>query len=80
MNLSDPEVINMIAKIVAVNVVATLVLAVLSYALGAFLLDRLTDLDRWLDPSRIRGNGHPQLKHAPSQPPEPTAPSGRGYS
>lgn len=77
MNLSDPDVIDMIAKFVAVNVVATLVLAVLSYVLATVMLDRLEFLDRWLDPSRMTGNGHPRIKHAPSRPPEPTARNGR---
>lgn len=77
MHLSDPDVLDMIAKFVGVNVVTTLVLAVLSYVLATVMLDRLAAFDRWLDPSRMTRNGHSPLKNAPNQSPEPMAPSDR---
>lgn len=49
----DPEVLDMIAKVVGVNVVATLLLAVLSVVFSAVMLNGLAWLDRWLDPSRL---------------------------
>ena len=48
----DPEVVDMIGKFLAVNVVVTLLLAVLSYALSALMLNSLAAVDRWLNPSR----------------------------
>ncbi len=48
----DPDIADMIGKFVAVNAVATLVLAVGSYALAAASLNLLAALDRWMDPSR----------------------------
>jgi hypothetical protein len=48
----DPDVVDMIGKFVAVNAVATLLLAVLSYTLSAVLLSGLARLDRWLDTSQ----------------------------
>ena len=47
----NPEVVDMIGKILAVNAVATLLLARLSYAWSALSLNALAALDRWLDPS-----------------------------
>lgn len=48
----DPEVVDMFGKVAGVNVVAALLLAVMSYGLSALMLNGLTALDRWLDPSR----------------------------
>jgi hypothetical protein len=48
----DPGIVEMVGKFVAVNVVATLVLAVGSYALAAASFNLLEALDRWLSPSR----------------------------
>jgi len=42
----------MIAKGVAVNAVAVLVLAVMSYVLAALILRGLAAFDAWMDPSR----------------------------
>lgn len=47
----NPEVVDMIGKVLAVNVVATLLLAVLSYAWSFWSLKAVALLDRWLDPS-----------------------------
>lgn len=47
----DPDIIDMVGKFVAVNAVATLVMAVMSYGLAAMSLNLLESLDRWLDPS-----------------------------
>ena len=51
----DPDVVKMIGKIAAVNAVATLLLALLSCAWSAVMLNALALLDRWLDPSRKAG-------------------------
>lgn len=48
----------MVGKFVAVNAVATLVLAVMSYALAAMSLNLLESLDRWLDPSNRGVSNH----------------------
>lgn len=48
----DSGIVDMVGKFVAVNAVATLVLAVGSYALAAASLNLLEALDRWLSPSR----------------------------
>jgi hypothetical protein len=53
----DPEVLDMIAKVLGVNIVATLLLAVLSVAYSALMLNGLASLDRWLDPSRTERTG-----------------------
>ena len=58
----------MIAKIMAVNAVAILLLAAMSYAVSALMLEGLAALDKWLDPSRKRGSGPLE---SPNQPPEP---------
>ena len=42
----NADVLDMIAKVVAVNVVATLILAVLSYFGSALMLEGLASLDR----------------------------------
>ena len=68
----NPGVVDMIAKFVAVNAVATLVLAVMSYALSALILNGLEALDRWLDPSSRMRNAHPHLKYAAKKPPVAT--------
>ena len=69
MNL-DPEVVDMIAKVVAVNAAATLLLAVMSYVLSALMLNGLASLEQWLDPSLKPGSGHfdPQEPNQPSPP------------
>jgi hypothetical protein len=54
MNL-DPDLLKAAGDILAVNAVATLVLAVMSYLLSKWALDGLEWLDRWLDPSRKHG-------------------------
>ena len=71
----DPNVVDMAAKFVAVNAVATLVLAVLSYAFSAVMLDGLDALDRWLSPSRAMGKGSPRLKNTTNS----TEPRSRGF-
>lgn len=48
----DPNVVDMIGKILAVNAVAVLLLAVLSYTLSGLMLNGLAKLDRWLDASQ----------------------------
>lgn len=48
----DPDILNMIAGIVGVNVAAALLLAVLSYTWSVVSLNALALVDRWLDPSR----------------------------
>jgi len=48
----------MIAKVVAVNAVATLLLAVMSYALSALMLNGLASLDRRLNSSLKPGGDH----------------------
>lgn len=48
----NPEIVDMIAQLAAVNAVLMIVLAVLSYATSAFMLELLTWIDRWMDPSR----------------------------
>ena len=48
----DPDIVDMVGKFVAVNVVATLVLAVGSYALAVASFNLLAALDRWMNPSR----------------------------
>jgi hypothetical protein len=72
----DSEVVDMMAKIVAVNAAAVLLLAVMSYVLSALMLNGLTSLEKWLDPSLKPGSGSldPQ---APNQPLQPTR-SARG--
>jgi hypothetical protein len=72
----DPNIVDMVAKLVAVNAVAVLVLAVMSYALSALMLDGLEALDRRLDPSRALAKGSPRLKNPPHQPPLPTDSTG----
>ncbi|HWA28137.1 MAG TPA: hypothetical protein VG734_20975 [Lacunisphaera sp.] len=47
----DPDVLRMIATIAGVNLAAILLLAVLSYGMSHLLLNALTIVDRWLDPS-----------------------------
>lgn len=56
MNL-DPDLLKAAGDILAVNAVATLVLAVMSYLLSRWSLDGLEWLDRWLDPSRKHASG-----------------------
>lgn len=48
----DPEMVVLIGKILAVNIGAALLLAVLSYAWSVLSLNALGYLDRWLDPSK----------------------------
>ena len=72
----DPDVVDMIAKIVGVNAVAALLLAVLSYAGSALLLRGLEAVDRRLDPSYRKWSGHPTLPKSPIQPPGPTRGNG----
>jgi len=69
MNIAS-EVVDMIAKVVAVNAAATLLLAVMSYVLSALMLNGLASLERWLDPSLKPGSGHldPQERNQPPQP------------
>jgi len=47
----DPDVLATIGKVLAINIVAALVLALLSYAWSVWSLNTLAALDRWLDPS-----------------------------
>ncbi len=55
MNISDPDVFGLVAKILMVNAAATLLLAGLSYATSALMLNGLAFLDKRLDPSRKPG-------------------------
>ena len=66
----DSEVVDMIAKVVAVNAAATLLLAVMSYVLAALMLNGLASLERSLDPSLKPGSDYPdpQKPNQPSQP------------
>ena len=48
----NPEVLNLIATFAAVNAVLVVLLAVMSYATSALMLELLSWLDRWMDPSR----------------------------
>jgi hypothetical protein len=57
MNL-DREVVDMIATGVAVNAVAVLVVAVMSYVLAHLILSGLAALDAWMDPLRKPDGGH----------------------
>ncbi len=72
----NPEVIDMIAKFVAVNVVATLLLALMSFTLSAFMLNRLAAFDRWLGPTQTMVDDDPRVEGAPSQPSGPLRGSG----
>jgi len=65
----DHDVVDMVAKFVAVNAVATLVLAVMSYALSALLLDGLEAVDRWLDPSKAMEKQNSLIRNIPNDPP-----------
>ena len=71
----DPEMVSAAANILAVNAVATLLLAVMSYLLAKFALDGLESIDRRLDPSHHarKGNGEgvgpsSLLNYKPRQP------------
>lgn len=61
----------MIAKVVAVNAVAVLLLAVMSYALSALLLRGVASFDAWLDPSRKLGGGPLDPAEEAGQPSQP---------
>jgi len=52
----EPEIVDMIAKVAAVNAVAVLLLAVMSYVLSALMLNGLATLEKWLDPSLKPGS------------------------
>ncbi len=64
----ESDVIDLAAKFAAVNAVAALLLAVMSFVLSAFMLNRLAAFDRWLDPSRPMGDISPRLDDAPPVP------------
>jgi hypothetical protein len=63
----DPELLDMIAKYVGVNAVATLLLAVLSYFGSGWMLEGLAWVDRRLDPARRWRKGSPVLEKTPDK-------------
>jgi uncharacterized membrane protein len=65
----DSEVVDMIAKVVAVNAAAVLLLAVMSYVLAALMLNGLASLESWLDPSLKPESSSPDPQGAHQQPP-----------
>lgn len=54
----DPNILDLIAKVVAVNIVATLVLALLSYACSKLMLEGLASLEQRLDSTLRPASGH----------------------
>jgi hypothetical protein len=58
----DPDIADMVAKFLAVNAAATLLLAVLAYIGSALILNWLQSLDKWLDASQKKGNANLGLK------------------
>lgn len=65
----DSELLDMIAKVVAVNAVAALLLWVLSYATSALMLEGLASLEKWLDstlkPGQASESGLPSRDDSP---------------
>jgi hypothetical protein len=68
----DPGIVDMIAKIVAVNAAVTLLLLVMSYVGSALMLEGLAALDRRLNPSFRLGRGLGDHGKKPNQSSPPT--------
>lgn len=62
----------MIATGAAVNAVAVLVLAVMSYVLAHLILSGVAAFDAWMDPSRKRGGDLLEADEGLNQPSYPT--------
>jgi hypothetical protein len=56
---TNPEVVVLIGDVLTMNIVIIPLMAGLSYGLSVLMLNGLSVLDRWLDPSRIDANRRP---------------------
>jgi hypothetical protein len=54
---TNPEVVVLVGDVLTMNIVIIPLMAGLSYGLSVLMLNGLSVLDRWLDPSRIDANG-----------------------
>ena len=72
------DVADIVTMLLAVNVGAMLLLAVMAYVSSVLVLDGLESLDRWLDASQRKGNGNFTLKKTPIPPLDPALTSRGG--
>jgi hypothetical protein len=56
---TNPEVVVLIGDVLTMNIVVIPLMAGLSYGLSHLILNALSVLDRWLDPSRIDAKPRP---------------------
>jgi hypothetical protein len=54
---TNPEVVVLMGDVLTMNIVIIPLMAGLSYGLSVLMLNGLSVLDRWLDPSRIDAKG-----------------------
>ena len=74
----DPNIADMVAKCLAVNAAATLLLVVLAYVGSALILNWLQSLDRWLDVSQRKENANPGSREVPGSESAVKAPQDSG--